>query len=253
MLSIATTFFWLSLILFFVSAVYSVKDVRLEFGEPQIDTTSEYKILFSLPITVDNKGYYSIGSFNVTTEILDKEGFIITRSSTFISKIEQGKEITTAHNVTIDIEALSQDNQEYIFNDTELEIHEIIGLKLADVIPVQASTNFSIPWGAPLYNFTLGNIEYSAYNRTHIRATVSISFENHAFFDLTGSVQISMYKSPNIFLSQGETTANAPQSAPYRGQIELTVPIAGISESGYFEAYFLTPFFSFGPLVIPYG
>jgi len=253
MLSIATTFFWLSLILFFVSAVYSVKDVRLEFGEPQIDTTSDYKILFSLPITVDNKGYYSIGSFNVTTEISDKEGFIITRSSTFISKIEQGKEITTAHNVTIDMDALSQDNQEYLFNDTELEIHEIIGLKLAEVIPVQASTNFSIPWGAPLYNFTLGKIEYSAYNRTHMRAIVSISFENHAFFDLTGNIQISMYKSPNIFLRQGQTTVNAPQNALYRGQIELTVPIAGIPEDGYFEAYFLTPFFNFGPLVIPYG
>jgi len=253
MLSIATTFFWLFLILFFVSAVYSVKDVRLDFGEPQIDTTSEYKILFSLPITVDNKGYYSIGSFNVTTEISDKEGFIITRSSTFISKIEQGKEIKTAHNVTIDIEALSQDNQEYLFNDTELEIHEIIGLKLANVIPVQDSTNFSIPWGAPLYNFALGKIEYMAYNRTHIRAIVSISFENHAFFDLTGNIQISMYKNPNIFLSQGQTTVNASQSAQYRGQIELTVPIAGISENGYFEAYFLTPFFNFGPLVIPYG
>ena len=253
MLSIATTFFWLSLILFFVSAAYSVKDVRLDFGEPQIDTTSDYKILFSLPITVDNKGYYSIGSFNVTTEISDKEGFIITRSSTFISKIEQGKEITTAHNVTIDIDALSQDNQEYLFNDTELEIHEIIGLKLADVIPVQASTNFSIPWGAPLYNFTLGKIEYSAYNRTHTRAIVSISFENHAFFDLTGSVQIGMYKSPNIFLGQGQITINASQSAQYRGHIELTVPIAKISENGYFEAYFLTPLFNFGPLVIPYG
>ena len=96
MLSIATTFFWLSLILFFVSAVYSVKDVRLDFGEPQIDTTSDYKILISLPITVDNKGYYSIGSFNVTTEISDKEGFIITQGSTFISKIEQGTEIGVA-------------------------------------------------------------------------------------------------------------------------------------------------------------
>lgn len=253
MLSIATTFFWLSLILFFVSAVYSVKDVRLDFGEPQIDTTSEYKILFSLPITVENKGYYSIGSFNVTTEVSDREGFIITRSSTFISKIEQGKEITTAHNVTIDIDALSQDNQEYLFNDTELEIHEIIGLKLADVIPVQASTNFFIPWGAPLYNFTLGKIEYMAYNRTYLRVIVSISFENHAFFDLAGNIQISMYKSPNIFLGQGQISVNASQSARYRGQIELTVPIAGISENGYFEAYFLTPFFHFGPLVIPYG
>jgi len=90
MISIATTFFWIFLIVFLVSAVYSFKDVRFDFGEPQIGLTSDNKILFSLPITIDNKGYYNIGSFNVTTEILDRKGFMITRASTFIPVIEKG-------------------------------------------------------------------------------------------------------------------------------------------------------------------
>ena len=68
-----TTFLWLFLIVFFVSAVYSVKDVSFDLGEPQIETTSDNRILFSLPITIDNKGYYSVGSFNITTEISDKK------------------------------------------------------------------------------------------------------------------------------------------------------------------------------------
>ena len=251
MISIATTFFWIFLIAFLVSAVYSVKDVRFDFGEPQIGLTSDNKILFSLPITIDNKGYYNIGCFNVTTEILDKEGFMITRASTFIPVIEKGRQVMATHNATIDINDL-QNSQDYLFNDTELEVCETVSIQLAEVIPVQASTNLSMPWGAPLYNFTLAEIEYAGFNGTHMTATVPISFENHASFDLTGSVQMRMYNSTNILVSEGQTIIEAIQNMPYQGCVELNVPITEITENGYFEVYFLTPLLEFGPLVIPY-
>jgi hypothetical protein len=251
MISIATTFFWIFLIAFLVSAVYSVKDVRFDFGEPQIGLTADNKILFSLPITIDNKGYYNIGCFNVTTEILDKEGFRIKRASTFIPVIEKGRQVMATHNVTIDVNDL-QNSQDYLFNDTELEVCETVSIKLAEVIPVQASTNLSMAWGAPLYNFTLAEIEYAGFNGTHMTATVPISFENHASFDLTGSVQMRMYNSINILVSEGQTTIEAIQNMPYQGCVELNVPITEITENGYFEVYFLTPLLEFGPLVIPY-
>ncbi|MCW3994124.1 MAG: hypothetical protein NWE85_06145 [Candidatus Bathyarchaeota archaeon] len=251
MISITTTIFWIFLIVFLVSAVYSAKDIRFDFGGPQIGLTSDNKILFSLPITIDNKGYYNIGCFNVTTEILDKEGFMITRTSTFIPVIEKNRRVMATHNVTIDINDL-QNSQDYLFNDTELEVRETVSIKLAEVIPVQASTNLSMPWGAPLYNFTLGEIEYAGFNGTHMTATIPINFENHASFDLTGNIQICMYNSTNILVSKGQTTIETPQNTQYHGHIELNVPIIGITENGHFEVYFLTPLFEFGPLVIPY-
>jgi hypothetical protein len=251
MISIATTFFWIFLIVFLVSAVYSFKDVQFDFGEPQIGLTSDKKILFSLPITIDNKGYYNIGCFNVTTEILDNEGFIITRASTFIPVIEKGGQVMVTHNVTIDVNDL-QNSQDYLFNDTELEVCETVGIKLAEVIPVQASTNLSTPWGAPLYNFTLGEIEYAGFNGTYMTAAIPISFENHASFDLTGSIQMRMYNSTEILRSEGQTIIETPQNMQYHGHIELNIPTVGITENGYFEVYFLTPFFEFGPLVVPY-
>ncbi len=253
MISITTTIFWIFLIVFLVSAVYSAKDIRFDFGEPQIGLTSDNKILFSLPITIDNKGYYNIGCFNVTTEILDKEGFMITRASTFIPVIEKNRRVMATHNVTIDVNDLLQNSQDYLFNDTELEVRETVSVKLAEVIPVQASTNLTMPWGAPLYNFTLGKIEYAGFNGTHMTATIPISFENHASFDLTGSIQMCMFNSTNTLVSKGQTTIETPQNTVYSGDIELNVPIIGITESGYFEVYF--SFLSFTleePLVIPY-
>jgi len=253
MIGTATTFLWIFLIVFFVSAAYSIKDISFDLGEPKIDTTSCNRILFSLPVTIDNKGYYSLSYFNITTEISDNENFMIAQGSTLIPTIEKGREITTSHNMTIDVNDLLQESQDYLFNDTELEIHQIVSMKIAQVIPVQASTNLSMLWGAPLSNLMLGEIEYVAYNKTHTKAIVAIGFENHAFFDLTGSIQIRMYNSTNAFLGEGQTTIEAPQNAPYQRRVELNVPIAGISENGYFKVYFLTSVFNFGPLVVPYG
>lgn len=252
-IGIATAFFWIFLIVFSVSVAYSVKDLQFDFGDPQLGVTSDNKLLFSLPITVINKGYYNIGFFNVTTEVSDKGGFTITRGTTFIPIIKKGEGITTTHNTTIDVNDLLQSSQNYLFNDTELKILEVVSMRIAEVIPVQVSTNLSIAWGAPLYNFTLGEIECTMCNQTHLRAIIPISFENHAFFDLTGSIQICMYNSTDMLVGEGQTTIEAQQNSPHHGYVELCVLTAEMTESGYFDVYFLTPFFSYGPLVIPYG
>jgi hypothetical protein len=253
MIGIATTFFWMFLIAFFVSAVYSVKDVHFDFGEPQMDVTSDNKVVFSLPVSIANSGFYNIGSFNISTEISDKEGFTITRGSTFVPVIKKNDVVTITHNMTIYLNDLLQRDQNYLFNDTELKIYEAVSMKIADVIPVQASTNFSMHLGAPLYNFTLGEVEYAAHNNTHLKVVVPISFENRAFFDLVGNIQIQMYNSTDIIVGEGQTNIEAHHNSPYHGYLELYVSMAGMSESGHFEVYFLTPLFNYGPLVIPYG
>jgi hypothetical protein len=252
MIGLATTFFWIFLIAFFISAVYSVKDVHFDFGDPQISLTSDNKLVFSLPVSITNRGFYDIDAFNMTTEVSDMEGFIITRGSTFIPVITKNDSVTVTHNMTMDVNDLLGRDQNLLFNDTELKIYEAVSMRIADMIPIQASTNLSVPWGAPLHNFTLGEVEYAAYNRTHFRAVIPISFENHAFFDVVGNIQIRMYNSADEVVGNGQTNIEAYHNSPYNGYLELYVPITGITESGRFEVYFRTPFFNYG-LVIPYG
>ena len=253
MIGIATTFFWTFLIAFFVSAVYSIKDVHFDFGKPQMDITSDNKVVFSLPVSITNRGFYNIGSFNISTEVSDKEDFTITRGSTFIPVINKNDVATITHNMTIDVNDLLQRDKNYLFNDTELKIYEALSMRIADVIPVQASTNFSVPWSAPLYNFTLGKFEYATHNLTHFRVVVPISFENHAFFDLVGNIQIQMHNSTDILVSEGQTNIETHHNSPYHEYLELYVSMAEMTESGHFEVYFLTLLFNYGPLVIPYG
>jgi hypothetical protein len=252
-IGILTTFLWIFLIVFFASAVYSAKYLKFSFGEPQKSVASSDKILFALPITVTNEGYYNVGAFNLTTKVFDKSSFVVAQNSTFIPIIHRGLNITTSHNMSIDVKGLVQNDQDYLFNDTELEINQIVDMKLAEAIPVQASTNLSMPWGAPLYNFAIGEPRHEPHNETHAKATVSIMFENHALFDLTGFIHLYMYDGDNELVSEGLKLVEAPQNSLYESSIELYFSITETLGNGRIVICFQTSFFDYGPAVIPYG
>jgi hypothetical protein len=253
MIGITTTFFWIFLIAFFVSAVYSVKDLHIDFDEPQMNVTDDNKIVFSLPLTIINNGFYSLGDFNLTTQISDAGSFIIASGTSFIPVINKDEAATVTHNVTIDFNELLQHNRHFLFNDTELKIYEMVGMKIAEMIPIQASTNYSMPWGAPLYNFALGQPQYLAANSTHLRVNLSINFENHAFFNVTGNVKIQMYNNVSLLLGEGQISMDVPQQSSYNGIVEFYVLRSEITDNGYFEISILTPIFNYENLVIPYG
>jgi len=254
MIGIATTFFWIFLLAYLISAVYSVKDLHLNFGEPQMSLTTNNQMVLSLPIAITNKGFYNIGFFNVTSEISDAEDFIVAQGSTFVPIIKKGEEVITAHDVTISIDDFLQTRQNYLFNDAELKIYVALGLRLAEMIPVQASTNLSVPWGAPFYNFRLGEPEYAEFSLTQFRVTMPISFENHAFFDMAGNIQIRMYNNAGSLVGDAQTAFEAPQHSSYNGFVEFYVLTSEMPLSGRLEVYFATPLFSINePLVILYG
>jgi len=256
MIGLATTFFWIFLIAFAVSAIYSfIRDVRFHFGElqPPTSLTETNEMILSLPITIENRGFYNIGFFNITTEISDEEGFIVTRGNTCITVINRNDVVTINHNMTVNVTDLLQKKQNFLFNDTELKIYEVLSMTAAEIIPFQASTNLSIPWGAPLHNFRLGEPEYTVFNLTHSRVTLPISFENHAFFDIAGNIAIRMYNDADLLVGEGRTSIDASKHSSYNGYVELYVLSIEITPSGHFEVGFLTSLLDYGPLVIPYG
>jgi hypothetical protein len=253
MISAATTIFWIFLIIFAITAVYSVKDLHFEFGEPQMSTNADNDVVLSLPIKIGNGGLYDMGPFRVTTIISDRNGSTITKGFTSVRVVRRGENVTATHNMTIDVNGLIQSDHNYLTTDTELNFYVEVGLGVAEVIPVQVSTNLSVPWGAPFYNFTLGEPAYEAFNSTHARVTVPISFENHAFFDIAGAVQIKMYNNRGLLVGNGQTAVDTPQHSSYNGYVELYVSLTDMTPNGRLEVYFQTPPLNYGPLVFPYG
>src|SRR4030067_3533387 len=127
MLGIATSIFWIILIGYFASAAYSFKDLNFNFGEPQFTTTPTNDLMFSMPVYIDNRGYYSLKEFNLTTVFSDMEGAELSNSSTFVPIITHGQNLTIIHNVTLSTVSLTEKEQ-YLFNDSSLNLMVVAGL-----------------------------------------------------------------------------------------------------------------------------
>ncbi len=136
-------------------------------------------------------------------------------------------------------------------------VSAIAGLTFAELLPAQISTNFTFPWGAPFYNFALGKPFFGQLNSTHSVVAVSMSFENHAAFDLAGNIRVKLFDISDSLLGESQTSFYVPQHSSYNENIEFYIPLnatfLSATQKGYFNVYFSTPLFEYGPLVIQYG
>ena len=256
MISLATSFFWVFLIMFSVSALYSMKDIKLSLGEPYPSLMSDDEFVLSLPLTIVNKGYYNLGYFNLSTDILNADGLPVAHGSTFIQVIDKDEAINTTHDIRLNLTDLLRTYESLIFSDTELRINATVSMRAAEVNPIQVSSNLSMPWGAPLYNFTLGTPDFTVDPEPHatpsFTAVIPIDFENHAFFDIDGTVQVRMYNSTGAPIGEGQTHIKARQHSRYDGTLELHIPIDSVTANGRFEVFFTTSLFNYGPLEAAY-
>jgi hypothetical protein len=256
-LGIATVIFWIFLIAFVCLAGYSIKDLNLGAGEPQLSVTSDGQLLFSLPMYVDNKGVCDLKDLHISTVFTELQNAEISQASTFVPNIRHGQNVTIVHNVTLNLNDLLSKGERYLFEDSDLEASVTAGLTFAEVLPVEISTNFTYPWGAPFYNFSLGKPSFDLFNSTYGRMSVPVSFENHAAFDIVGNIRMQLYDSSNSFLGESQTAFNATQRSSYDGSLDFCVPLSSASlspiQGGYFDVYFSTSLFEYGPVVMPYG
>lgn len=261
MIGIATTFFWVFLVIFGLTAIYSARDLGFNFGSSDVAVIPSGQLVFFQPIIVSNKGFYDIGLFNISTMVSDVNGSAIANAFSSIPVIATGSEVTIKHNTTIDLSGFLQNHTQFLFEDAQLNVDETVSMQIAEMIPVQAKGNFTVPWGAPLYNLRIGNPTFEMYNMTHARVMVPVSFENHAVFDIIGNLRIRLFTDDSdgsMFMGEDQSAVNAPQHSSYTGNIELFVTAASTVTlspvmKGHREAYFETPMFNCGPVTLSYG
>jgi hypothetical protein len=256
MLGIATSVFWVLLIAFIILAAYSVTDLRFDIDEPELRVDPDGQLIFNLPLIIDNGGYYSLREFHITTLFSNAEGLEISWAHTLVPVIPSGEITRINHNVPLNIEEIYQNDGNYLFEDNDLQVSLSVGLNFAEVLPSQISTNFTFPWGAPFSNFNLGQPSINMFNLTHSIISVPMSYDNHAFYDVMGSIDVGLYDDGNSLLSETQELINTPQQSAYSENMELIVSNNSSLDNiqdGYFNIYFSTLMFEHGPLVIPYG
>jgi hypothetical protein len=241
----ASTAFWIFLLFFTVTSAYSAFLIAqgLRFGEP---TTSvqDGSLTVSLPFVFGDTGLYDISDFNITTLIIDTNGFSISKSSTLVPLIPRASSnFTVEHDISLNASQFATANLAYLlFNDTDLTVDAILKLNFARAIPIELSTNISLPWGAPFYGLTVNDISVSLLTPGRVRVIVPISYENHAFFDLDGTVELQLIDNAGNQLGTG--TANLLSRG---GQIPLSITVSSPQRITRARLFFNTSYFDYGP------
>ena len=247
MLGIATIILWLVILFFSVTAVYSVMNLVVNLGEVQMLPSSK-GITFSLPFSIDNNGYYEIADLNLTTRVTDPDGTLIDLTETFVQSIPRDTTVNATHTIPIDLDSiLSMDYLPFLFEDSEFNAEIFVGLNFARAVPVQLSTNATIPWGAPLADFSVGSISVSPLNSTHAEASIPLSFENHAILDLTGTLTLELYNDSQNMITSEETIVRVPSQQSYSDRIVMYTSLqdaSKVTSSGNVHVIFETPMFT---------
>jgi hypothetical protein len=219
MLRVVTIILLIIIVFFVITAVYSVTQLGLNVGAVQMLPSSE-GINFSLPFSVTNNGYYELADLNVTTRILDANGTLLDQSETIIPSIPKGATVNSTHTVTVNLETILEiDYFPLLLNDSTFKVEFFGALNFARAIPIKVSMNTTIPWGAPLSNFSVGSPSISTFNSTHDEAIVPVSFVNQAVLDLTGTLKLEFLSISREVIAFGETTVNVPTGGSFNGEI----------------------------------
>jgi hypothetical protein len=256
-IGIASAVLWVFLIGFAVSAVFSVKDFQFEFGELQTSIGPQNEVVFAFPLGVINKGLYGISDFNVSSEMENDQGFKLGTGFTFVPLIGTGQSVNTTHQIKVRFSDLLNGSTRLLFDDVDLRLVETFSMKAAELIPVQASSNTSIQWGAPLYNFALGmpqlSDEASGHGGSSAGVVVPVSFEDHAFFGFNGTLLVRVYNNVSVLIGSGRASFDVSQKSPFREKLMVDAAMQNVTSTGHYEAFVETSLFSVGQLVFPYA
>ena len=245
----ANSIFWIMLLLFTVTAVYSAFQIKPALGDPYV-STSGAELTVTLPFGLYNGGFYDISRLNITTVVSDTHGSEIFGSSSFVTAVSRGENTSITHNMSLNIEQMAASDLSFLlFDDSELNVTAILRLIYANAFPFEITANISMPWGAPLANLAIADISITSFNSSHVRALLSLSFENHSYLEMSGTARLEVVDSQGNIVGESATMFYAPSQNHFETRVEILLydSPADIKEA---RLYFQTPFFTYGPVVL---
>ncbi len=240
---------WVMVIFFSGTVVYSAMQIGMSFDEESRLTTSNGTRVMSIPFSISNGGLYDITRLNITTRVADANQTFLSRSTTLVPSVPKTSTVAETHDISINLDDILDQNLTYmLFTDTNLNIDLLVGLTYAYTIPLRISSNLTMPWGAPFSSLVVGDVTELSSSR----ATAPLSFENHAFFSLDGTIRMDVVDEHGRLIGSGTTEVSVSPESSYDEAIlmELAGDVADVAEV---RMHFDMSLFGFGPVVIAVG
>jgi len=239
----------LVLLTFLVTAVYSAvqtvfMDQGIRLNDPQ-PTLSGDKMILSVPVEVNNTGWYDITDFRITTTLKDWRGIALAANTTSIEEVKSGAFRQVVHEFSVGFGDILLDMTYIMFNDTEFKIDMSVGFKYAYALGFQrTATNMSVPWGAPLYGFEVTGIGQPVANGSHLLMPVAVYVENHSFLDIAGDLNLKFYNSLGRYVGSGKGPFHVLPGSRLNRPIDVAVSVdkpADFTGKGYAEVFLELP------------
>jgi hypothetical protein len=201
--------------------------------------------VMSMPIAINNTGFYDINEFEITTTLEDEAGRLIATNTTRLTEIKRGDTRTSRHMLVMDLAEVFSRNRHLIFNDTEIRLLISVGFRYAYALGFGVSiANISMPWGAPMHGLTLKELIIRGSNETHLLMELTMDFENHFFIDVAGPLRLVVYNEKGDQIGEGVGFLYVPSGGrpeePIPVIVALTRPEA-FTGKGYAYLYLVLP------------
>jgi len=259
----AITLSTLILFLFLATAFFSLFQTimmgqGIGFGGFQT-SFSNNRLILSVPITVNNTGYYDINDFKLTTALKAYDGTTLLTNSTVIEEIKRGSAETRQHSLSMNLTDILSDMTYLLFNDTEFKIDFSVGFRYAHALSFQlAMMNTSMHWGAPLYGLNLTEVSSPSFNGTHLSTDLNLQLENHSFLDMFMNLSLKIYNEKGKYVGSGKELIHVPPGSRLNEPIKIVIETENPDDftgRGYVEVYLELPMidYSFELGRIDYG
>jgi len=213
---------WIITLTLPVSVVFSLMRLaegnNLGFQEPTF-TFSNGNISINMAIYVNNTGFYDVSEANVMIQ-LSKAGKTIATTSESLPNIPAGQKVNASLSFNASLNEVFQKDHTLLIDDADLDGCAVLHFRVAYAIAFNIVNNFSTRWGAPFHNLTCKPLGYNDSAHTF---SFFVSFNNHAFFPISGSLTVELYNSENAKIGETLLDLDVPSGEVFKKTVDVVV------------------------------
>ena len=228
---------WIITLILPVSVVLSLMKLaegkNMGIQEP-IFSLSNGNLSLTIPLYINNTGFYDISEVNVKIKISRANDVIATLLEN-LPDIPAGLMVNVSCTFSESLNEIFQRYRALLTEDANLDVDAALHFRVAYAVAFNIATNFTTKWGAPFQNLTIYDI---AYNITTHVLSFSISFNNHAFFPINEPLTIELYNSDGKKVSSSSLSLNVPSGESFQEKIEVNVDPSKMTRSGFIRLFF---------------
>jgi hypothetical protein len=241
----ASTIALVLLILFAASAVYSAA-LTAQSGSNLSSLSETFAnngtLVLSGVLTFNNNGFYQVQGLTLSLRVSNASGNLVGTGQLGPATIPGGQSASYPLTLYIPVSA-SGPGPSLLTEDQPLPISVWANATFGYIFPVGLTVSTTRSWGAPFSNLNV-SVGAPTVNGSGTFVPITLTFQNHAPFSDTGTLQFSLLSSGGSRCGGGGFGIDVPSGAPYSQRTSVHLANGCSPAGGTVDASYVTPDFT---------